>query len=61
MDDTTFDRIARRFENLSSRRTTLGALLGAGFLSALGGPAADVLAKGKGKGKKKKKKKCKAK
>ena len=59
MDDTTFDDLARRFEFLTSRRATLGALFGAGLLSALGGPAPDGLAKRKKKNGKKKK--CKAK
>jgi hypothetical protein len=55
MDDQTFDRLARRFESLTSRRSTLGALAGAGLLSALGGSGLETAAK-----RKKKKKKCKA-
>lgn len=57
MDDETFDRIARRFEGLTSRRGAFGALAGAGVLSTLGGLRLEVMAKGK----KKKKKKCKPK
>ena len=54
MDDSTFDRLARRLEALASRRTALGALSGAGFVAALGGSRLDVSAK-----RKKKQKKCK--
>lgn len=54
MDDSTFDRLARRLEALASRRTALGALSGAGFVAALAGSRLDASAK-----RKKKKKKCK--
>ena len=59
MDDTSFDRLARRLERFTSRRGTFGMLAGAGVLSALSGVGLEVLAKGKKK-KKKKKKKCKS-
>lgn len=54
MDDSTFDRLARRLEALASRRTALGALSGAGLVAALAGSRLDASAK-----RKKKKKKCK--
>ncbi len=56
MDDETFDRIARRFEGLTSRRGAFGVLAGSSVLSALGGLRLEVMAKGK-----KKKKKCRPK
>jgi hypothetical protein len=49
MDDATFDSLTRRVETLASRRTTLGALVGASLVAALGGSRLDVAAKGKKK------------
>ena len=49
MEDETFNRIARRFEALTSSRGTFGVLAGAGVLSALSGVGLEVLGKGKKK------------
>lgn len=54
MEDETFDRIARRFDMMRTRRATVGGLGAAGFLAVLDGPGLEALAKRK----KKKKKKC---
>jgi hypothetical protein len=47
MDDERFDSLARRVETLASRRSTLGALVGAGLVAVLGGAPAEVAAKHK--------------
>ena len=47
MESETFDRFTRLLGGASSRRATLGAVLGAAFL----GTTSDALAKGKGHGK----------
>ena len=43
MDDTRFDRLARRLEKLTSRRVAVGGPAGTGLLAALG---LEVVAKG---------------